>query len=210
MTTLPSFGPGSFGPRIRKVRPSALCSPSGKTRRQLRGRRRLDPGDQPPLLVLEHDAEDALDLLGRLPLAEDHLGEPAADTGGGGRPWRIARVLERVGPDLPHRLGGRDPPPSDRLQQLRQLVRIHLGVPTLEYGADCPRLGPSPFPCNPPADRPATGEAFRSHCRRAMLDGNDFSPSIGFGFALNLSAATRSIRGESARCPPSPARKPFG
>ena len=91
MTTRPTLGAAGAGPGIRNVRPSSLCSPAGNDRLQMGRGRGIDPGHQPPLLVLEQGPQDGLDLRGRLALAEDHLGKTAADDGGAGRPWRIRR-----------------------------------------------------------------------------------------------------------------------
>ena len=101
--------------------PSALCSPSGKARLQVRGGRRLDPGDQPPLAVREQGPQDPLDLLGGLALAEDDLGEPATDAAMEVDLGEPARLLERAPSGARvDGLGGRRSARADRLEQLRQ------------------------------------------------------------------------------------------
>ena len=75
----PDLGARSLRASIRNVRPTGLCSPSGNDRPEMGRGRRLDPRHQPALLMRRSRSAGWPRSVGRLALAEDHLGKPAAN-----------------------------------------------------------------------------------------------------------------------------------
>ena len=95
--------------------------PSGKTRSRwakVAGSTRVT---RPPCSWRSSVSQDALDLLGRLPLTEDHLGKTAAETAMDVNVG-VPHLLERLLAELQDRVRWRDPTRADSLEQLRQLM----------------------------------------------------------------------------------------
>ena len=118
---LPQLRAGVERPAQPERPPQRIRLPVREHLLQVAADRRLDARDQPPLLVAEQRLQDAFDLLGRLPLAEDHLGETAAEPAVDvdvGEP----HLLERHLAELQDRVRRRDPTCADPLEQLRQLM----------------------------------------------------------------------------------------
>ena len=123
-TTLPELRPAGRRPGGSGRSGRARCArPRGRPPRRCAAAAGVDPGHQPPLPVPIEGPEDRLDLLGGLALAEDHLGEPAADAAVEVDRGEPAGLLERGRPDRRDGLGrGELARAGPRSSNLRQLV----------------------------------------------------------------------------------------
>ena len=101
----------------------------GERRQEMSGGLGIEPRHQPALLVLQQRLQDRLDLLGRLPLAEDDLGKPAPDPAVQVDLGEPSRVLKRLDLDPLGRDAGRHATVSNGVEQLFELVRIHYRPP---------------------------------------------------------------------------------